>query len=70
MGGATHRDPLDKEGGVPFFKGANGRTMHRNPLSKGEPIGWGAIKTHCAAMDSVAADRRLKSSGASRGCKS
>ena len=28
--------------------------------NKGEPIGWGAIKTHCTAMDSVAANRRLK----------
>ena len=59
MGGATHRDPWDKQGGA-FFRGGNGRTMHTNPLSRGEPIGWGAIKTHCTAMDSVAANRRLK----------
>ena len=38
--------------------------MHTNPLSKGEPIGWGAIKTHCTAMDSVAAHRRLNPSRA------
>ena len=61
MGGATHRDPWDKQGGAFFRGGGNGRTMHTNPLSRGEPIGWGAIKTHCTAMDSVAANRRLKS---------
>ena len=59
MGGATHRDPWDKQGG-PFFRGANGLAMHTNPLLKGEPIGLGAIKTHCTTMDSVAASRRLK----------
>ena len=58
MGGATHRDPWDKQGGA-FFRGENGRTMHTNPLSRGEPIAWGAIKAHCTAMDSVAANRRL-----------
>ena len=65
MGGPNHewvgppiRDPWDKQG-WPFFRGTNGRTMHRNPLSKGEPIGWGSIKTHCTAMDSVADNRRL-----------
>ena len=36
--------------------------MHTNPLSKWEPIGWGAIKTHCTAIDSVAASRRLNPS--------
>ena len=34
----------------------------QDPLSKGGPIGWGAIKTHCTKMHSVAASRRLKSS--------
>ena len=34
--------------------------MHTNPLSRGERIGWGAIKTHCTAMGPVAANRRPK----------
>ena len=60
MGGATHQlNPWDKQGG-PFFRGANGRSMQMNPLSRGEPIAWGAIKTHCTARGSVAANRRLK----------
>ena len=58
MGGATHRDPWDKQGG-PIFQGGKWANKHTNPLSKGEPIGWGAIKTHCTAIDSVAANRRL-----------
>ena len=36
--------------------------MHTHPLSRGEPIVWGAIKIHCTAMDSVAANRRLSTS--------
>ena len=60
MGGATHRDPWDKQGGA-FFRGANGLTMHTNPLSKGGTHWVGAIKTHCTATDSVAANRRLNS---------
>ena len=40
--------------------GINGRTLHTNPLSKGEPIGWGAIKTRCTEMRSVAENRRFK----------
>ena len=62
MGGATHRDPWDKQGG-PFFRAANGRTMHTNPLSKREThrVG-GPSKPHCTAMDSVAANRRLNAS--------
>ena len=35
----------------------------QDPLSKEVPIGWGAIKTHCTKTHSVAASRRLKSSG-------
>ena len=63
MGGAIHRDSWDNKGGHwPLFRGANGRTMHTNPLSKGEPIGWGPIKAHCTVMDSVAASRRLNNS--------
>ena len=68
MGGPTHEwvgAPIVTHGakkGGPFFRGANRLTMHTNPLSKGEPIGWGAVKTHCTAMDSVAASRRLKPS--------
>ena len=66
MGGPTHKrvgPPIvthgtNKDGHS--SGGSNGRTMHTTPLSGGEPIGWGAIKTHCTAMDSVAANRRLK----------
>ena len=78
MGGPSHKwvgPPIVTHGtnnGGPFFRGANGWTMHTNPWSRREPIGWGAvkagthpgggaIKTHCTAMDSVAANRRLKS---------
>ena len=66
MGGPTHEwvgPPIVTHGtnkGGPFFRGANGPTMHTNPLSKGKPIGWGAVNTHCTVMDSVAANRRLK----------
>ena len=35
-------------------------------LSKGGPIGWGPIKTHCTKMHSVAASRRLKLRGVLR----
>ena len=59
MGGAIVTHGTNKGG--PSSRGGNGRTMHTNPSSKGEPIGWGAIKTHCTAMDSVAASRRLNS---------
>ena len=65
MGGPTHEwvgPPIVTHGankGGPFFRGANRLPMHTNPLSKGEPIGWGAIEIHCTAMDSVAANRRL-----------
>ena len=70
MGGATHRDAWDKQGGA-ILQGANGPTIHTNPLSKGEPIGGGggAIKTHCTAMNSVAANWRLNNNQKTReGC--
>ena len=69
MGGPTHKwvgPPIVTHGtnkGGLLQGGGNGRTMHTNPLSRGEPIGWGAIKTHCTAMDPVAANRRLNASG-------
>ena len=60
MGGATHRDPWDKQGG-PLFRGANGLNNAYEPIVKGgNPSGGVGIKTHCTAMDSVAANRRLK----------
>ena len=68
MGGPTHEwvgPPIVTHGankGGPFFRGANRPTMHTNPLSKGEPIGWGAVKTLCTAMDSVAVNRWLNAS--------
>ena len=61
MGGATHRDSWDKQGGA-FFKGGEWANNAHEPIVKGEPIGWGAIKTHCTATGPVAANRQLDDS--------
>ena len=58
MGGATHRDPWDKPGAA-ILQGGKWTNNAHEPTVKGGPIGWGAIKTHCTAMGSVAANRRL-----------
>ena len=65
MGGPTHKwvgPPIVTHGtnkGGGLLQGG-GMGEQCNPLSRGEPIGWGAIKTHCTAMSPVAANRRLK----------
>ena len=57
MGGPTHEwvgPPIVTHG-----TNKGGEKCTRTHCQRGEPIGWGAIKTHCTAMDSVAANRRL-----------
>ena len=61
MGGATHRDPLDKQGGH-SAGGRMGEQCTQTHYQKKKPIGLGGTKTRCTEMCSVAESRRLKTS--------
>ena len=69
MGGPTHQwvgAPIVTHGtnkGSHSSGGQMGEQCTRTHCQRGEPIGCGPIKTHCTAMDSVAANRRLKDTG-------
>ena len=64
MGGATHRDLWDKQGG-PFFRAGKWANNAHEPIVKGGAHRVGGHQNglpHCTAMDSVAASRRLNAS--------
>ena len=52
--------PTGKTRGA-ILQGRKWANNAHEPTVKGEPIGWGTIKTHCTAMGSVAVNKPLNS---------
>ena len=62
MGGATHRDPWDKQGGPSSEGGEMGEQCARTHCQGGNPSGGGPSKPIAQRWTLVAANRRLNAS--------